>query len=725
MHLRKCYLGSLLIVNLRSRILVTAEALGALGGTFPLSQEKVLETLRSLGLTKTDAQIYVFLGRKGPQKAMEISKSLKMPRQTLYLAIKNLKSKGIVTQTLEHPAKFSALPFEKVLDLFVKAKTDEVQRIEQERKSLLLDWQSIAIAEARDQSPRFTVIEGRNHIYPRLKQMIEDAKSQLSIVSTVSGLVRADQFGLIDAAFNHAFKTNTTIRFLTELSEENLKTMKLLLNKRPKAGTKFEGRTPELGLKLISRMLIRDDVEAAFFVSQDTDKTRESDDVCLWTNSISIVNSFKAVFEDLWHNSIDIERRITEIETGRPAKKTYVLSDSETAQKKYGEVIESAETEIAMMTSSQGLFEVWKNHSQLKEKAEKGVSVKIMAPITRDNLEAAQRLSEWCKVKHVPTSYLRTTIVDGNHLFQFKNPTFNGDSRDKALSFENTFYTNDSEYVKKIKTMLDDTWKNAPAPSTVTIEDKTKPPMPPVAPVPDDEYTGSRKDSPYKKSIIRSEEKIGTITEQEILKKMINARRTPFRNPLKDTAQFYGSDAAAIVHSPPSFNLPDMLLVFFHLNKKSTFGAEDCFQVHLWLETPKGHAYVPVAFVGDNPKGMEWRKSFLGDTPASKNALILKKDELQIQVHGNTIFAGWTVPIPLFPPQYVLPPASLLFEGYGKLKTIVTTSVFPSGARVITEGNGFDAFVTFFHPESKYAGPGTDGIMGRDIIMTTYPPATE
>jgi hypothetical protein len=41
-----------------------------------------------------------------------------------------------------------------------------------------------------------------------------------------------------------------------------------------------------------------------------------------------------------------------------------------------------------------------------------------------------------------------------------------------------------------------------------------------------------------------------------------------------------------------------------------------------------------------------------------------------------------------------------------------------SGVKMTFEGNGYDAFVTFFHPKSKYAGPGTDGIIGRDEIAT-------
>ncbi|HEX9863131.1 MAG TPA: helix-turn-helix domain-containing protein [Candidatus Bathyarchaeia archaeon] len=687
-----------------------------------MSQEKVLKTLENLGLTQPDAQIYIFLGKKGPQKAKDIAKFLRVPKQTLYRAIKNLQSKGLITATLEHPAKFSAVPFDRVLDLFVKAKTEEAHRIEQDKTSLLSDWQSIVIAETSEQSPRFTVIEGRNYIYPRLRQMIEDTKIQLSIVSTVQGLMRADQFGLLGTAFNHASKTNTKFRLLTELSQENLKAMKLLLEKMPKESG-FEGRTPELGLKLISRMLIRDDAEAAFFVSQDTDRTaKEVDDVCLWTNSTTIVNSFKAVFEDLWHNSTGIEKRIAEIETGKPTTKTCVISDPEAAQRKCDYAMGTAKTEIIMVTSSAGLVEAWKNIALLKERAEKGVSVKIMAPITRDNWEAALRLSECAKVRHVPPSYSRTTVVDAEQLFQFKSVPSDRERLNEPSSFENAFYTNDLEYVVKTKSMLDEFWKHAVAPSAVTVGELTKPPMPVAAPVPDDEYTLSRKGSPYQKMVIDADEKPGAITEEYVLNKMINAKRIPVKDPLKDPTHLYSSNASAVIHPPSNFNLPDMLLAFFHCNKQSSFGAEDWFLVYLWLETPNGNAFVPVAIAGDNPKEVERRKSCFAGTPASQNQRILKKNELQIQVHGNTLFAGWTVPIPLFPPQYTLPPGAVLFEGYGKLKPTVTNYTMPSGWTSISEVNGLEAFVTFFHPASKYAGPGTDGVISREMIMTVYPP---
>ena len=116
-----------------------------------------------------------------------------------------------------------------------------------------------------------------------------------------------------------------------------------------------------------------------------------------------------------------------------------------------------------------------------------------------------------------------------------------------------------------------------------------------------------------------------------------------------------------------------------------------------------------------------WKSHVFPGTPAEHNAQVVEKNELHIRIHGNTLFAGWTVPIPLSP-QFNLPPSCILLEGYGKVKTDTFTVLAPSGRKMRTVFNGLEAFVTFFHPSSKYSGPGTDGLLGREAIMEFYPP---
>ena len=143
--------------------------------------------------------------------------------------------------------------------------------------------------------------------------------------------------------------------------------------------------------------------------------------------------------------------------------------------------------------------------------------------------------------------------------------------------------------------------------------------------------------------------------------------------------------------------------------------------IHLGRDTPAGYAYVLVAVATDNPEAVDfWRRCCSG-TPAAQNIQLLNRDELEVRIRGNTFFAGWAVQISLGAPR-ILPPACLLVEGYGEVKTNAYIVHLPSGYTIKTQGNILEAFVTLYHPTSKYSGPGTDGCFGRDIIMEFYPP---
>ena len=686
-----------------------------------MSQEKVLNALVSLGLTQGEAKVYIFLSKRGSTRAKDASRVLKLSKQRLYPIIKSLKSKGIVNSTLERPARFDAVPFEKVLDVFLKAKIDQVQSIKKNKSDLLEDWQSIALTKSESTPAKFTVIEGRRFIYSKIQQMIQEAKEQISFVATVPSLARADLYGLFDSTLNHPLRSKIRFRFLTEISAQNANAVKNLLRQKPKSVLNLEGRTPDLGLKLCPRMIIRDEEETIFFISRGRGKTEnEQDNVCLWTNCKSLVFAFLTMFDDLWYNSTDIESKIVEIETGRLPPQTEIINDTETAGEKYYDKVDSAENEIFIMTSSEGLVRFWRRMKD-QDCTRREVSIKIMAPITNENLESARQLLNYGEVRHISAGYLGATIIDRKHLFQFKEPPNQHAETGRTAYFKNTFYTNDPDYVKKTWNMLQRIWKSAFTPSTLTLDAIIGKIGPTLAPL-------SIKTRNYIKKVgaytIRNEKPPGTTIEKDVLNKIIYAKKYPVKNVSKDVDRLYATTGLAIVHAPHHFNLPDIMISALHVDKQSSLGEEDALMIYLWLETPKGYTYVPVAIVGDNPEAQEhWKKSHLG-TPAGKNVQLLKKDEIQIRVHGNNLYAAWTVPIQLYPSRYVLPPACLLLEAYGDVKTVAYTVVPPSGFRSVFEQNYFDAFVTFLHPSSKYQGPGTDGFFVRDLIATTYPPST-
>ena len=683
-----------------------------------LSEETIKAVLKDAGFTEKEAVIYIFLAKHEPLKSTEIAKLLKKDKAQVFRILKKLQVKGFVEATLEFPTRYTVVSFDTILESVVKAKRDEVDFIEKTKEELINQLKKKNQIEPSLE--KFLVIKGKKRIDSKIKRMFQNTKHQISLALTVSGLMRIDRYGVFDVAISNPLKSRVQHRFLTELSEQNIETMKVFLKRMPKVGFHFKARNPDLNGALFLRIIIKDIEELLFFTSKQKNSEASNEEVCMWTNSKSLVQTFQGVFDEIWRNSEDIIPKISEIETGKPSPNICIIGNVEKARRKYEDTLQSAKKEIVLMTSSKKLVTQWKNMSSLKEWSKQRVHVRIMAPIIGENLRIAEQISKIFPVKHIPIGYPEATIIDGEHYFQFQTSLTINEKDLSTPNFENVFYTNNLQYVSKMKKMFDDVWQSAREPSPITLEailERTRKKT--VVP------SSNKKPSYFKKvnGLSFKDWKLNTsATEKHVLNKVINTSIFPRSVQSTGQMEMHGSSASAVIHPPPHFKLPDMVITFFHIEKHSSFGEEDAMLIYLWLEGPAGHSYVPVAYVGDNPKAQDVWKAFMAGTPAGENVQLVKKEELQIQVHGNTLFVGWTRQIPLLTPEYSLPPSFLLIEGYGDLKTDSYTLLSPSNYKTDVERNGFDAFVTFFHPASKYSGPGTDGFFARDYTAITYPP---
>jgi sugar-specific transcriptional regulator TrmB len=422
-----------------------------------MSEKSARKFLQDYGLTGTEIEVYLFLGKHGVSKGTEIARQIKKDKGQVYNILRNLQTKNLVESTLETPVRFTPVPFENVVELALKIKRDEATSIESIKHELSTFWKNIHNTQQELPPEKFSVIEGRHKVNSKITQMVAKTKNQLSIITTVPGLLRAKQFGLYDLAFNHPLKSRIIFRFLTDISNQNLDAAKPLLEKISLIGGNFRSRTPELGLNVYPKFIIRDSEEILFFITpRNATSSEEQDNLSIWTDCKDFVQAFNGVFNSIWHESTDIQQKITEIEGGKPATRTCVIRDAEIAREKYIEALSSPEEEIIITTSQKGLISLFRNQHLAQGWADKRVQAKIMAPITKENLEYAQELMKQCEVKSIPVGYLETVIVDGKNLFQFKGDLLNADA-----NFENTFYTNDQEYVEKARNLLVGVWQNA------------------------------------------------------------------------------------------------------------------------------------------------------------------------------------------------------------------------------------------------------------------------
>ena len=681
------------------------------------------KALRNFGLSDKEIEVYIFLGKRGALKGGDITKQLKIHKAQVYRTLKSLQKKGLVEVTLEYPARFTAVPFENLIDSFIKTKKQEVEQIEKTKDDLLSDWNKISQTELDYSLERFSVIEGTKKVFNKIVDMARQTKREFIMVSTFADVFRADRFGIFDIITPSNAKSKIQYKFLSQLSKQNLKIAKIFeanLNRI----VNFRVMDSSLGLTKFSRMVIRDNNEILLFISEENEQSATKEkEVCLHTNCKAIIQSYLGVFNDLWRDSRDLSQLILELETGKVPPQTQIFKNPEIAKETYNKSLAEANSDILMILSSEGLIKLSEEKSQLENWTKRDIAVKIMAPIINENLNITHQLLNWCEVRHIPLGYFETTIIDDQHLFQFTPSSALQNKSQDYDYFDKTFYTNDQKYIQKTKQLLLDIWKKTHTPYSAGIRLITTPQS-------ESSTSSIGHHSLVRKSRFKQNMKYnpkGKITTKDVFDKIEKEKRLSlkYRGNLLEKARFLGSSAAAVIHSPESFNLPDMNIFASHNDEYSSFGEENWLLFLLKQEIKKKSLYVPVALVLDNPEIVSFRKKVFSGFPVENNILVLNKDEIQVRSKGKTLFAGWTKPIPLGVSDFVVPPSCLLFEGYGEISSGMLTNIASSGRRQERWFNSFDAFVTYFHPESKYVGSGTEGFIERDTVLISTPVKTD
>lgn len=674
-------------------------------------QKSIENALKNFGLTEKELEIYLFLSKRGAQKTGQIAKHFKKNKGLTYRLLKTLQKKGIVEATLESPIRYTAIPFEKIIDSYIKSKREEAEKIEDSKQSLLCDWDKISQEEIDSSLEKFGVIEGKKKILKKVSDLIKETKNQLSIVVTVSELCSMEQYGILEQLNTHLEKSKINCQFLTQICRSNLKAIKIL-NTKVSSKINLRGISSTLGKPNFSRMIIRDCEELLLFISDEKQSySKNSDETTLFTNSHAIIQSFSGVFEELWYNSIAIESIIEDLEKGKPIARTQLIKNPLSARDFYNKIFQSAETDVQIVTSLKGIVKYKQNKSIFEVLSNNGIKIKLMVPIVTENLSNVQELMDFCEIKHIPLGYFETVIIDGKHLFQFKEDYPEDEDKFGSNFFKNTFYTNDLDYISRTQKLLYDLWEKTRNPSFNPLTPKV------ISDSTNLTHRSLRRIWKNKKLKLDFRPKI-FVTEKDVLKKYTEMKNASKNTPEK--LRFLGTRAYAIIHPPEHFQLPEMLIGVLQEDEASSFGAENILKIFLRKNNSIDSPFELVTHIQNSQKSASYRKSKLSGFPGFRDVTFVKENQLIIRAYGNTLFAGWTVPIQLEPYNYVLPPSCILFEGYGMVHPGIFDLSFPNGKRIKVWYNNLDAFVTFFHQSSKYIGSGTEGMIDRNSVQIPY-----
>ncbi len=387
-----------------------------------MSEKDVMKFLQILGLSKREIQVYMFLAKSGVQSTSFVAKRLKMERVQAYRTFKKLQEKGFIEATLERPTRFTIVPFEALVDNFINAKKNEVVNLNDQKQNLLTAWQSISAPESEYPVAKFSIITGKKKIHSKMLNMIEESKSEVTVLTTALGLIQEDIAGIFDAVLSPSEDSKVQTQIITEIVPENLKVVERIDCNIAEDKLNIKIRHVNMTSKFFPRFLIKDGEEAILYAPFGNETSvLNLEDEGLWINDKMFISVLKAFFVQMWYSGLDVSRRIEELKSGVPIGETVVIKDVEEALNKVTKILDSAKKDIVVITSSQSINRLAQDDSIIKY-FKKGLKTRIMASIDLDNLEPAQKLARNYEVKHVPISYLTMMVVDDKHLFMFKMP---------------------------------------------------------------------------------------------------------------------------------------------------------------------------------------------------------------------------------------------------------------------------------------------------------------
>jgi len=183
-------------------------------GTFKFQLEnspdfkKICHSLMKFGLSKNEARIFIYLAKYGEQKAHKISKALSLHRTETYKILKRLEEKSLAYRILDKPIKFAVIPISKALENLVQEEKQRIQQLEEEKKKILESWESVLvpIKDPEALGEFIQVLKGKNQIYIKASEVMENAENEILIVASNENLLQLFYSGVLDGLAEKAKK---------------------------------------------------------------------------------------------------------------------------------------------------------------------------------------------------------------------------------------------------------------------------------------------------------------------------------------------------------------------------------------------------------------------------------------------------------------------------------------------------------------------------------------
>lgn len=342
--------------------------------------EDLQRALVGFGLAEAEAKAFYHLSKMGESTATEVAKESGLSRAEVYRAADGLEAQGLIERTMSRPQRFIPKPIDDALEVLLTTRRADLADLETQRERVAQLWPKHAGPEEAEEQ-RFKIQKGRTQIEGMITRMLERAEREIAIAAPHRTIFKLVSWGL-GKAMTAAAERGVQVRIITQLTEDMLDQQGVL----PDA---TEVRHSEL--PTYAQFVIIDQKEIAIYVTVDpVVGTTGRPETVLWLNSPDFTMGQQTLFDDMWMQSVDLEARRAELETGHRPQQMRVVRGRFPRVDEMRTIIARARERILIAAPEYvDAFLTPRVVTAVRRAAAKGVEVRLLAQETPDELTGA------------------------------------------------------------------------------------------------------------------------------------------------------------------------------------------------------------------------------------------------------------------------------------------------------------------------------------------------
>jgi sugar-specific transcriptional regulator TrmB len=260
-----------------------------------------IRNLQDLGLTYTQARVYLAVLRRSPCPPSLISKLTGIARSEIYRETAHLEQAGLVEKGLGRPTIIKAIPVNIALQNLVKYKTKEYEEQIEKLDNSLNEFLRFNLLQIKsNQNPlqdeeAFSLFATKQAIIAKTKSMIEEAEAEICLRYLPRKI--CSFLSLCEEQFIDILRRKVNVRLLTtrEVFNDGLASMiksMMAINKNP-LEVRYTSNIP-FGLTIIDKKQVLVETAVEDFLSEKP---------MLWTNSHLSLKMLYQDFNNSWLQS--------------------------------------------------------------------------------------------------------------------------------------------------------------------------------------------------------------------------------------------------------------------------------------------------------------------------------------------------------------------------------------------------------------------------------------